>query len=188
MSFEYKKDLRKKYGPRKNEWIRVDEVQLIGDKGENIGVIKTTEALKMAQEVGLDLVEVGPNVRPPVCKIMDYSKYMYIQNKKSRSNKKGKVKETKEFRFTPVIEQADITHRVSRAKEYLQKGHPVKLTMFIKGRQSREQASEEFNEILTNFSDYSSIEPDPVKEGRNIFITFKPDGKTKDKQDSKKEV
>lgn len=188
MSFDNKKDLRKKYGPRKNEWIRVEEVQLIDDKGENIGVVKTSEAMRIAQEAGLDLVEVGPNVRPPVCKVMDYSKYIYLQNKKSRSNKKGKTKETKEFRFTPVIDKADIDHRVGRAKEYLKKGHPVKLTMYIKGRQSREQASDVFDEILTNFEDYSSIEPDSVKQGRNIFITFKPDGKTKNKQNSKEEV
>lgn len=188
MPFDNRKDLRKKYGPRKNEWIRVEEVQLIDEKGENIGVMKTADALKIAQEAGLDLVEVGPTVKPPVCKIMDYSKYIYLQNKKSRTNKKGKAKETKEFRFTPVIDDADIEHRVKRAKEFLKKGHPVKLTMFIKGRQSREQASDVFDEILTNFSDYSSIEPNPVKEGRNIFITFKSDGKTKDKQNSKEEV
>ena len=188
MSFDNTKDLRKKYGPRKNEWIRVEEVQLINEKGENVGVVKTEEAKRMAEEVELDLVEVGPNVRPPVCKIMDYSKYIYLQNKKSRSNKKGKTKETKEFRFTPVIDKADINHRIERAKEYLGKGYPVKLTMFIKGRQSREQASDVFDEILTNFADYSSIEPSPVKEGRNIFINFKPNGKTKNKQNSKKEV
>jgi len=188
MSFDNRKDFKKKYGPRKNEWIKVPEVQLIDENGENVGVVGTTEAIRMAEIAGLDLVEVGPNVKPPVCKIMDYSKYMYLQNKKSRSNKKGKTKDTKEFRFTPVIDNADIEHRVNRAKEYLGKGHPVKLTMFIKGRQSREQASDVFNDILTNFSDYSSIEPNPVKEGRNIFITFKPDGKTENKQNSKEEV
>jgi len=185
MSFDNTKDLRKKYGPRKNEWIRVEEVQLINEKGENVGVVKTEEAKRMAEEVELDLVEVGPNVRPPVCKIMDYSKYIYLQNKKSRSNKKGKTKETKEFRFTPVIDKADINHRIERAKEYLGKGYPVKLTMFIKGRQSREQASDVFDEILTNFADYSSIEPDSISEGNNIFVTFRPNGKTKNKQNSK---
>lgn len=188
MPFDNKKDLRKKFGPRKNEWIRVPEVQLIDEKGENVGVVSTSQALRMAQEVGLDLVEVSTNVTPPVCKIMDYAKYMYLQNKKSRSNKKGKAKETKEFRFTAVIDKADIQHRVDRAKEYITKGHPVKLTMFIKGRQNREQAAGLFNEILTNFADYSSIEPSPTKEGNNISITYKPDGKTKNKQNGKEEV
>ena len=77
MPFDNRKDLRKKYGPRKNEWIRVEEVQLIDEKGENIDVIKTADALKIAQEAGLDLVEVGPTVKPPVCKIMDYNKFKY---------------------------------------------------------------------------------------------------------------
>lgn len=187
MVSEKRDDLRKKFGPRKNEWIRVSEVQLITEKGENFGVIQTEKALDMAREVGLDLVEVGPNVNPPVCKIMDFSKYMYMQNKKSRENKKGKVKDTKEFRFTPVIEQGDINHRVKRAIEYIQKGHPVKIIMFRKGRQPRGQALEVFNQILTNFADYSSIEAEPVEEGRYISLTFKPNGKTENKQNSKKE-
>ncbi len=187
MALNKQKDLRKIYGPRKNEFIRVDEVQLIDEKGENLGVVKTYKAMELAKAAGLDLVEVGANVKPPVCKIMDYSKYLYIQNKKSRMNKKGKVKETKEFRFTPVIEQADIEHRIKRAKEYLGKGHPVKIYMFIKGRQSREQAIEVFNQILTNFTDYSSIEGAPVTERNILFLTFKSNGKTENKQDSKKE-
>ena len=87
---------RKDYGPRRNEYIRVPQVQLIGSKGENIGVVDTAKALSLAKEVGLDLVEVGAGINPPVCKIMDYSKYIYIQNKKTRQNKKGKLKETKE--------------------------------------------------------------------------------------------
>ena len=187
MAYDKQIDLRKKFGPRKNEYIRVEEVQLVDEKGENAGIVKTSLALEMAKTVGLDLVEVGPNVKPPVCKIMDYSKYMYIQSKKSRMNKKGKTKEVKEFRFSPVIEEADTKHKVSRAIEYLKKGHPTRITMFRKGRQSREQAREIFDEILTNFTDYSSIEPGPVSEGNNIFITFKPNGKTKDKQNSKEE-
>lgn len=187
MPFDKQAELRKKFGPRKNEYIRVEEVQLIDEKGNNIGVVKTNRALEMAREVELDLVEVGPNVKPPVCKIMDYSKYIYMQSKKNRMNKKGKAKEVKEFRFSPVIEEADTNHKVNRAIEYLKKGYPTRITMFRKGRQSKEQAKELFDEILTNFTDYSSIEPDPVSEGNNIFITFKPNGKTKDKQNSKEE-
>ncbi len=189
MAFDAKreKEMRKKFGPRKNQYIRVNEVQLIDEKGENLGVVKTEKALEMAEEKGLDLVEVGPGVQPPVCKIMDYAKYMYLQEKKAKSGKKGKVKDTKEFRFTAVIDKGDIAHRVKRAKEYLKKGYPVKITMFRKGRIPKEQAMEVFNEILTNFTDYSSIEPEPVSEGRYIFLTFKPDGKTKNKQNSKKE-
>lgn len=184
MAFENKTDFRKKFGPRKNEFIRLPEVQLINEKGENMGVVPTQKALEMAGEVELDLVEVGPNVRPPVCKIMDFSKYVYMQSKKSRMNKKGKTKETKEFRFTPVIEKADIEHRIKRAKEYLSKGHPVKILMIRKGRQNKDQALDVFNKILTNFTDYSSIEAVPVHEGNRISLTYKPNGKTENKQNS----
>ncbi len=187
MASERKDDFKKKFGPRKNEWIRVPEVQVITESGENLGVVATQRALDLAREAGLDLVEVGPNVKPPVCKIMDFSKYMYIQNKKSRENKKGKIKDTKEFRFTPVIEKGDIEHRVKRSIEYIKKGYPVKIIMVRKGRQPREQALEVFNQILTNFGDYSSMEPEPVEEGRYISLTFKPNGKTENKQNSKKE-
>ncbi|NMC09197.1 translation initiation factor IF-3, partial [Candidatus Microgenomates bacterium] len=170
---------RKDYGPRRNEYIRVPQVQLIGSKGENIGVVDTAKALSLAKEVGLDLVEVGAGINPPVCKIMDYSKYIYIQNKKTRQNKKGKIKETKEFRFSPVIDRADIDHRVKRSKEFLEKGHNVRIVVVKKGRQTREQAMQVFNDILTNFTDYSSIESESKFEGNRIFLTFKPNGKTK---------
>jgi translation initiation factor IF-3 len=78
----------------------------------------------------------------------------------------------KEFKFSPVIDVGDINTRVRRATEYLEKGHPVRITMYRRGRQSREQAEKVFNEILTNFDEYSSIEPTPKKEGRNMYITF----------------
>lgn len=174
-------DLKKKSGPNVNQYIRASEVQLIDEKGENAGVISIDKALAMAKERGLDLVEVGPNIKPPICKIMDFSKYLYSQNKKLRANKRGKTKEQKEFRFSPVIETADIDHRVRRSKEFLDKGHPVRIVMQKKGRQPMELAKEVFTEILTNFTDYSSIEAEPKYEGNRISITFKPNGKTENK-------
>jgi translation initiation factor IF-3 len=135
--------------------------------------MKTEDAIAKAKEQGLDLVEVAPKAQPPVCKIMDYSKYIYRQKKKARKNrKKSKQKDMKEFKFSPVIDVGDINTRVRRATEYLEKGHPVRITMYRRGRQSREQAEKVFNEILTNFDEYSSIEPTPKKEGRNMYITF----------------
>ena len=173
---------KKNYGPRKNEWIKVPKVQVITNDGKNLGEMDTKEALKKAQEQDLDLVEVGANAKPPVCKIMNYSKYLYQQNKKQRVNKNSsKQKEMKEFKFSPVIDVGDVNTRVRRALDYLEKGHPVRITMFRKGRQSSDQANQVFNEILTNFTEYSSIEADPKREGRNMFITFhKKNGKTKD--------
>ena len=169
----YKKYQKKPKGPRKNEQIRVDKVRVVTNNGENLGIMHTTEALDKAKEQELDLVEIGAKAKPPVCKIMDYSKYMYRQKKKQRKNKShSKQKDMKEFKFSPVIDIGDINTRVRRATEYLEKGHPVRITMFRKGRQSREQADETFTEILTNFDGYSSIEPKPKKEGRNMYITF----------------
>ena len=178
---------KKNRGPRVNRQIRTREVQLINEKGENLGVVETEKALSLAKEVDLDVVEVGANVEPPVCKIMDYAKFMYMQNKKNRGNKRGKTKDQKEFRFSPVIEEGDIEHRVRRAKEYLDKGHPVRLVMQKRGRQPMELAKDVFAEILTNFTDYSSIEAEPKQQGNRISITLKSDGKTKDKQNSEEE-
>ena len=188
MSDHSKGRSKKNFGPRKNKYIRVPEVQLITDKGENEGEIATEKALAMAQEAGLDLVEVGPKAKPPVCKIMDYSKYRYVLRKKARKNKSRKTKPLKEFKVIPVIDIGDRETRIRRAKEFLDKGHPVKLTMWIKGRQSRDQAREVFKDILTNFTDYSSIEAEPRYEARQIFIIFRLDGKAKNKQDSKKKI
>ena len=180
--------VKKDYGPRKNEWIRVPQVQLIGANGENIGIIDTDKARQLALEAELDLVEVGASANPPVCKIMDFSKYIYQQNKKKRESAVNtKMKELKEFRFTPVMDIGDTQHRIKRALEFLIKGHPVKLTMVKKGRQSRDIAQSVFGEILTNFADYSSIEAEPKMEGNRISITYRYNGKTKNKQNSEEE-
>lgn len=173
---------RRDFGPRKNEYIRVPQVMLIDDKGENVGIVDTDLARAKALEAGLDLVEVGASAKPPVCRIMDYSKYLYEQNKKQRKSKKlGKIKEMKEFRFSTVIDSGDIDTKVRRSKEFLDKGHPVRITVTRKGRQTYEQSKEVLAQILTNFAEYSSIDPEPKNEGRRISITLKKNGKTKNK-------
>lgn len=177
----------KDLGLRRNTYIRVPKVQLITSEGENKGEVDLQTALAMAKDAGLDLVEVGPNTNPPACKIMDYSKYLYEQKKKARKGNTKKTKPLKEFKFSPVIDIGDKNTRMRRAKEFLAKGHPVRLTMWIKGRQSKEQAKLVFADILTNFTDYSSIEAGPQYEGNQIFITFRSDGKTKNKQNDKQE-
>lgn len=178
---------KKDFGTRVNEQIRVPTVLLIDNNGSNIGEINTYTALQMAKDAELDLVEVSPNSKPPVCRIMDYSKYIYEQKKKVRKNKAGKAKDLKEFRFSVVIDEFDMNVRIKRALEFLEKGHPVKITVTRKGRQPYEQMKEVFSKILTNFSEYSSIESEPKSESNNISITLKGDGKTKNKQNSNKE-
>ncbi|NLE31151.1 translation initiation factor IF-3 [Candidatus Dojkabacteria bacterium] len=177
----------KDLGVKINDWIRVPKVLLIDEKGENLGEVDTIKAKEMARAVELDLVEVGATSNPPVCRIMDFSKYIYEQKKKLRKNKTGKAKDLKEFRFSAVIDVGDMNTRIRRAKEFLEKGHPVKITTIKKGRQPYEQMKGVFNEILTNFTEYCSIEPEPKSEFNSITITFKKDGKTKNKQNSNKE-
>ncbi len=176
-------------GPKRNHQIRASEVRLIDAEEENIGVVSLQEALTMAQEAEKDLIEVSPNAKPPVVRIMDYSKYIYEQKKKRKENiKNSKVKEMKEFRFSPIIAENDAAFRIRRAKEFLEKGHNVRITMFRKGRLSQQQAQAKFEEILTNFDGYSTIEPVQKREDRRIYITFKSDGKTEKQKDSIKEA
>ncbi len=176
---------KRDFGPRRNEFIRVPSIQVIDQDGNNLGEMKTYEALKLAQEAGLDLVEVAPNLNPPVCKIVDYAKFTYEQKKKERGHKVSQ-KSMKEFKFSPVIDVHDKATRIRRAKEYLDKGHNVRLMMERRGRQAPELAKSVFIEILTNFADYTTIEPEPKYEGKRIFLTYKPNGKTKNKQNSSK--
>jgi len=169
---------------RINEYIRVPEVLVIDQKGENLGKLTTDEARRIASDLGLDLVEVGPNSKPPVCRIMDYSKYVYEQNKKLRKNKAGKAKDLKEFRFSTVIDIGDMNTKIRRAIEFLEKDYPIRITVQRKGRQTYQQARSVFDEILTNFSEYSTIEAEPKSEGNRITITFKKNGTSKNKQNS----
>ena len=178
----YRKNL-----PRKNQYINASQVQLISSSGENLGVIKTQEALQMATEEDLDLIEINPNAKPPICKIMDYSKYMYDKKKKQKKSK-GKSKDQKELRFSPVIEQHDVDVRVSRAKKFLEKGHNVKLTIFRKGRQTHEQAKEVMDDLLKIFEGYNTIETQPRQEGRKLYITIKPEKKKRQEEDTKQKV
>ncbi len=177
----------KDFGLRVNEGIRIPEVLVIDQNGNNLGKLQTEEARRIARESELDLVEVGPNSTPPVCRIMDYSKYIYEQNKKLRKNKAGKAKDLKEFRFSPVIDTGDMNTRIRRALEFLEKDHPVRITVQKKGRQTYEQARSIFDQILTNFNEYSTIEPEPKSEGDRITITFKKNGTSKNKQNSSEE-
>lgn len=173
-------------GPNKNYYIRALEVRVIDSNGENLGVIKTQDALERAKTQGLDLVEISPNANPPVCKIVDFAKYLYEQKKKKKTEK-TQAKEMKEFVFSPVIDTHDIEIRIKRSKEFLSKGHNVRITVQkSRNRQSRDQIANMMSSLLTYFEDYSTIEAEPRFEGNKSFITFKADGKAKNKQNSNK--
>jgi translation initiation factor IF-3 len=121
MPYGEKREFKKDYGPRVNEYIRVPQVQLIDDKGKNLGVVDTQKAKELALQAELDLVEVGAGANPPVCRIMNFSKYLYEQNKKKRQNKGGKMKELKEFRFTPVMDTGDTNTELKELMNFFQK-------------------------------------------------------------------
>jgi len=154
----------------------------------------------MAREKDLDLVEVSPNANPPVCKIISWSKFLYEQKKKEKEARKNKQKEMKEFRFGTFIAEGDKVRQITRAREFLEKGHNVKLTVTRKGRTPVQQSRELLNDLLTRLSEYSTIDPNPTVEGRRVSIIIKSDStgtpvkkgtsnaKAQDKQNSGKKV
>ena len=162
---------------KKNHEIRAQKVLLIDENGKSLGVKDIRIAMTLAKEAGLDLVEVGPNADPVVCKIIDYSKYVYEQKKKLKKKKAGKVKQLKEIRFSPVIEEHDLDIKVNKGLKFLEKGHNLRITIQRTRRQTQEQANEVMQKLLTKFANYSTIEPEPKKEGRRIIVTFKANGK-----------
>ena len=155
----------------------IDEVEK-----ENHGQVATEVALEMAKERGYDLVEVSPKVSPPVCKIMDYSKFKYLTAKKEKKAKsKNKQKEMKEMRFPVHIDQGDIGHKIRRVREFLQKGHNVRINIYLKGRINPGQEVDLMNNILTELKEECKIEQSPKKEGRNYGVIVIPVNNAKDK-------
>ena len=162
---------------RANERIRVPEVRVIDDEGEQIGVMQTREALAYAREHGLDLVEVSPNARPPVCRVMDYGKYKYEQAKKTRAAKKkqhaGQVKEVK---LRPKIDEHDYQFKVNNARKFLGQHHKVKLTIMFRGREMarKERGFALLEKVTTALADIGQLEHPPKLEGRNLTTMMSP--------------
>jgi translation initiation factor IF-3 len=157
---------------RANKQIRVDEVFLIDESGENVGNVSTVEALEMAEESGLDLVEVNPTAKPPVAKIMDYGQFKYEKEKKAHKQKQAQKKiDTKGIRLSVRISSNDLNLRVERALKFFNKGHKVKLEMILKGRERQHpgkaiEVMNGFVEILNKNEDLNIIkEQDLTKQG-----------------------
>ena len=142
----------KNNGQRINEMIRVREVRLIDDEGNQLGIVATAEALKMAKDRDLDLVEVSPNANPPVCKILDYGKYKFEQEKKLRDSKKNqKVLKLKEIRMQPKIGSGDLDTKAKHIQEFLDEGDKVKVTIRFRGRElaHTELGYDVLNEVIS---------------------------------------
>ena len=160
-----------------NGQIKAKEVQLIGDEGEKLGVISLKEALEVAEEKKLDLVLVAPNAKPPVCKIMDYGKFIYEQSKKEKeAKKKQKVISVKEIRVSPTIEKHDLEIKAKNAKKFLEAGDKVKITVRFRGREA--EHSHVGVKILDNFlnqlEEVCSVEKPAKLEGRNMIMILAP--------------
>src|SRR5580692_3993381 len=162
-----------KDGPRLNEEIRSNQVQLIDQTGANIGVIDTQAALAKALEAGLDLVEIAPNSEPPVCKLLDYGKYKYeAQKKAAEARKKQKVIELKEIKLRPNIDDHDFAIKMKSAKAFLQEGDKVKITLRFRGREMAHQevAHALIARVRTELDPLSRVESDPSFEGRQMIM------------------
>jgi len=160
-----------------NERIRIPQIRLIGPDGEQVGVINTREAMQMAEEAGLDLVEVAPLAKPPVCRIMDYGKFKYEQSKKERKARQNQHTVTiKEIKFRPRIEEHDYTFKVAHARQFLGERDKVKITIQFRGR---EMAHMEFgtrliDRVLADLEDIAVVEAPPRTEGRFIHVVVAP--------------
>lgn len=162
---------------RINQRIRVKEVRLIGPEGEQIGIINTQDALQKAEESGLDLVEVAGQTSPPVCRIMDYSKYKYEQEKKEKEARKHqKVIHLKEIKLKPNIEEHDYQVKLHHLKKFLGRGDHAKITLTFRGRQMShiEIGKKVIDRMILDISEVGEIETGPVKDGRNIIVNFIP--------------
>lgn len=158
-----------------NEQIRDKEVRLIGENGDQLGVMSAKEAMKLAQEAELDLVKIAPTAKPPVCKIIDYGKYRYEQARKEKeAKKKQKTVEVKEVRLSPNIDTNDFNTKVNNAKKFIQKGNKVKVTLRFRGREMAHMQTSKH--ILDDFADMlkdvAAVEKSAKIEGRSISMVL----------------
>jgi translation initiation factor IF-3 len=171
--------------PRVNRRIRIPQVRVIDDDGTQVGVISTSEALAMAEERGLDLVEVSPKARPPVCKIMDYGKYMYQLNKRAKEAKKRQhVTVVKEIKMRPKIEPHDYDFKLRHAREFLGAGDKVQCTVIFRGRElaHKELGRRLMERAIEDLSDAASVEVPIRSEGRSMIMVLAPKPASKSKE------
>jgi translation initiation factor IF-3 len=160
-----------------NEQIKAREVLVIDADGTQLGVIKTSEALQMAQEKKMDLVNVAPGARPPVCRLMDYGKYKYEQSKRDReARKKQKTTTIKEIKLRPNIDTHDFEVKVKRGKKFLENGDKVKVTVMFRGREIThpEIAKRLSQQMAESLDEFSVVEKAAKQEGRNMIMILAP--------------
>lgn len=161
-----------------NEQIRDKEVRLVAEDGEQLGVVAIKDAMKIAEDAGMDLVKIAPTAKPPVCKIVDYGKYKYeLARKEKEAKKKQKTTEVKEIRLSPNIDTNDLNTKIGAARKFLTKGDKVKITLRFRGREMAHMGSSKhiLDEFAAELADISVIEKYPKVEGRamTMFLTEK---------------
>ena len=164
-------------GPRTNDRIRALEVQVISSDKKNLGTLPIKEAIEMAKQEGLDLIEISPNAKPPVCKITDIGKYRYdLQKKANKAKKKQKIVNLKEIKLRPVTDIHDYNFKLKNAQKFLEKGDKVKFTVRFKGREMQHThlGKELMGRIISDTAKYGKIEINPKLEGRQIVMIIQP--------------
>ena len=164
-------------GPKSNNRINSPEVQVIASNGENLGILNTNEAIAMAKEEGLDLIEISPNAKPPVCKIIDMGKYKYdAQKKANKAKKKQKKIEIKEIKLRPVTETHDYQFKIKNAQRFISKGDKVKFTIRFKGRELQHShlGNELMNKIKEDMQDIGKVELHPKFDGKQMIMVIQP--------------
>ena len=167
---------------RINREIRAEKVRLIGADGEQLGVMSPLAAMKLAQEAGLDLVEIAPNAEPPVCKIIDYGKYRYRQTKKDKESKKAQHQiKVKEIKLKPNIDTHDLQTKIKKAHNFLLKGNKVKVTCMFRGREMlhMDLGKKVIEQLCDELEEVAMVEAPPKVMGRFMTIVLAPKGKYK---------
>nr|WP_279290419.1 translation initiation factor IF-3 [Rhizobium skierniewicense] len=173
----FKADAPVKEGPRSNREIRIPKIQLIDEEGQNLGVMPTDQALKMAEDAGLDLVEISPNAEPPVCKILDLGKLKYsTQKKAAEARKKQKIVEVKEIKMRPNIDTHDYEVKMKAMNRFFEEGDKVKVTLKFRGR---EMAHQELGmklllQVKEDTLAIAKVEAEPKLEGRQMMMVLAP--------------
>ena len=164
-------------GPKANERIRSPQVQVISSDGKNLGTLATQEAINIAKQEGLDLIEISPNANPPICKIIDIGKYKYdLQKKANKAKKKQKIVNLKEIKIRPVTEIHDYNFKIKNAQKFLEKGDKVKFTVRFKGREMQHThlGNKLMDRIINDTSTLGKVEVNPKFEGRQIIMIVQP--------------
>ena len=164
-------------GPRSNNRITSPDVQVIGSDGENLGILNLNDAINRAKDVGLDLIEIAPNTKPPVCKIMDMGKYKYdAQKKANKAKKKQKKIELKEIKLRPVTEIHDYNFKIKNAQKFIAKGDKVKFTIRFKGRELQHSSlgSDLMEKIKLDMQQIGRVELEPKFDGKQMIMVIQP--------------